>query len=102
MAPKEISMSTNKWAHFGVIMFYCLVFATIAYLSFRIKEGLKYMREDNIIAGKNRIKRKTNVSLMRTKLFATIIFWLSIFMVVFTLFGLWPIFKDYPEGINIR
>ena len=102
MAPKEISMSANKWGHFGVIIFDVLVFAAIAYLSFRIKESLKYMKEVNIIAGKNKIKRKTNVSLMRTKLFATIIFWLSIFMIVFTLFGLWPVFKDYPDGINIR
>jgi predicted membrane protein len=102
MAPKEISMKTYQLSHFGVIIFEVLVYGLIAYLSFRVKESLKYMKEASIIAGKNKIKRKSNISLVNTRLFATIIFWTSIFMIIFNLFGLWPVFKDYPEGINIR
>ena len=74
---KEISNSAYQWGHFGVIVFEVIIFSIIAYLAFRIKNAPEVLKDVNT-------------------------FWVSIFMIVLSLLGLIPVFKNYEGGIVIN
>jgi len=99
---KEISNAAYQWGHFGVIIFEVIIFSIIAYLAFRIKNSPEVLKDVNTFGnGDTKFKRKIS-SLRRIKVFTTIIFWISILMIILSLLGLIPVFKNYEGGIVIN
>jgi len=99
---KEISNSVYQWGHFGVIIFEVIIFSIIAYLSFRIKNAPEVLKDISTFGNSDtKFKRKIS-SLRRIKVFAMVIFWISLFMIVLSLLGLIPVFQNYEGGIFIN
>ena len=91
---KHISMDSYQWGHFAVIMFDIIVYGVIAFLAVRVRNSIDtkmYMIEGNSI---KRYQSSVNVNIRRS---ATIILYLSAFMILFTTLGLWTVFKDYDK-----
>lgn len=99
---KEISNAAYQWGHFGVIIFEVIIYAIFIYLAYRIKNAPEVLRNVNTFGnGDKKFKRKIS-SLRRIKLFANIIIWLSALLILLSLLGLIPVFKNYEGGIVIN
>ena len=99
---KEISNSAYQWGHFGVIIFEVIVSSIIIYLAYRIKNAPEVLREISIFEGKNAKINVRQASLRRIKLFANIIIWVSVLVIILSLLGLIPVFKNHEGGIVIN
>ena len=91
---KHISMDSYQWGHFGVILFDIIIYAVIAFLAVKVRNNID--TEVYKIEG-NSIKRHKSIVNVNVRRYATIILYLSIFMIFFTALGLWPVFKDYDR-----
>lgn len=99
---KEISNAAYQWGHFGVIIFEVIVYAIFIYLAYRIKNSPEVLKNINTFGnGDKKFKRKIS-SLRRIKLFANIIIWLSVLLIILSLLSLIPVFKNYEGGILIK
>lgn len=94
---KHVSMESYKWGHFGVILFDVVTYGAIAFLAVRVRNSID--TEMYKIEG-NTIKRHQSVVNVNIKRYATLILYISIFMIIFTTLGLWPVFKEY-DAIDI-
>ena len=99
---KEISNAAYQWGHFGVIIFEIIIYAIIIYLAFRIKNSPEVLQDIKTFGnGDRKLKRKIS-SLRRIKIFANVIIWLLVLLIILNLLGLIPIFKNYEGGIVIN
>lgn len=91
---KHISMDSYQWGHFAVILFDVIVYAIIAFFAVRIRNSID--TEMYRIEG-NTIKRHKSVVNVNIRKYATYTLYISVFMIIFTTLGLWPVFKDYDK-----
>lgn len=98
---KEISNKAYQWGHFGVIVAEVIVYAIFIYLAYRIQNSPYVLREIRLTGNKGTLS-KQDASLRKIKLFSTIIIWVSVLMIIVTLLGLIPVFKNYEGGIKIN
>ena len=99
---KEISNAAYQWGHFGVILFDIIVSSIIIYLAYRIKNSPEVLKNVNTFGNGDKIFKRKISSLRRIKLFANIIIWISVLVIVISLLGLIPVFKNYEGGIVIN
>ena len=99
---KEISNAAYQWGHFGVILFEIIVSSIIIYLAYRIKNSPEVLKNVNTFGNGDKIFKRKISSLRRIKLFANIIIWISVLVIVISLLGLIPVFKNYEGGIVIN
>tara|TARA_R110002126_G_C10405977_1_gene496264 strand:+ start:20 stop:328 length:309 start_codon:yes stop_codon:yes gene_type:complete len=99
---KEISNAAYQWGHFGVILFEIIVSSIIIYLAYRIKNSPEVLKNVNTFGNGDKIFKRKISSLRRIKLFANIIIWISVLVIIISLLGLIPVFKNYEGGIVIN
>ena len=99
---KEISNAAYQWGHFGVIIFEIIIFSIFIYLAYRIKNAPEVLKEVNTFSNGNKKIRTGQASRRRIRFFANIIIWVSVFMIILSLLGLIPVFKNYEGGIVIN
>lgn len=99
---KEISNAAYQWGHFGVIIFEVIIYIIFIYLAYRIKNAPEVLREVNTFTRGNKKIRTRQASRRRIKVFANIIIWLSVLLIILSLLGLIPVFKNYEGGIVIN
>ena len=99
---KEISNAAYQWGHFGVILFEIIVSSIIIYLAYRIKNSPEVLKNINTFGNGDKIFKRKISSLRRIKLFANIIIWISVLVIIISLLGLIPVFKNYEGGIVIN
>lgn len=99
---KEISNAAYQWGHFGVIIFEVIIYIIFIYLAYRIKNAPGVLKEVNTFTRGNKKIRTRQASRRRIKVFANIIIWLSVLLIILSLLGLIPVFKNYEGGIVIN
>ncbi len=95
---KEISNAAYQWGHFGVILFEIIVSSIIIYLAYRIKNSPEVLKNVNTFGNGDKIFKRKISSLRRIKLFANIIIWISVLVIIISLLGLIPVFNNYVGG----